>query len=98
MPEVKKDQTHQTTTTVLFSDTEVAAILGQAALDDAKVWPGKKEYYPRSTPGRKVEIEITQQTEGSPPYVIQKWRARVVVTEDHLHVAPERVAAKGEEA
>lgn len=84
MPEVKKEETHQTVTTVFFSDTEVASILGQAALDDSRSWPSKPSYPQRSVPGRRVELEITQETEGSPGYNVKKWRARVVVTQDHL--------------
>lgn len=83
MPEVKKNEHHKTITTVVFDASEVMAILGRAALD-AGSGRSPPDLNKLSAPGRSVDVKMVQLEEGSPGYKVDKWRAFVTVTENHL--------------
>ena len=85
MPRVDRNTVHETKTRVFFEPVEVEEILIHAAWERSQ--PGWSPTYLAARPDRiSAEMTIEQKEEGSPPYRVKKWSARIDMTEDHRPV------------
>lgn len=71
MASLKQNVTHRRTSTVCLKSYEVRRILTKAACELAGVDLDTVE----------IKLNVERETEGSPSYPVDKWRATVTITE-----------------